>query len=307
MVLNVEEFAKMAGYGVRRLLQSEPSSLRAVKGINASELKLQTLGEDLFCHSNPFYERMTATENEMLPTALKSTKLGKRYTDEIPKIQHLSTEDAAVFDKNGNLIAKPDKRATITFEYSDAHIDKFKQLTDSGAQLSLIHNHPPAGTLSAADIIMFLSNKFESIMAITPSGGYAFLSRNKPLVGDIFEMAALKADISALGILENLAIFRILKSSESNVEKVKMFDEFKDKQIKRFVEKHKSFDFSYEYKKGGNEPLLKADSFIAELEKGINEETLKKQFLSEGYSDADVEQMIKGLTDAPLDSFLLQA
>lgn len=305
MVLNVEEFAKMAGYGVRRLLQSEPSSLRAVKGLNASELKLQTLGEDLFCHSNPFYERMTATENEMLPTALRSTKLGKSYSEEATKIRHLPYEDAAVFDKNGNLIAKPDTQTSITFEYSQSYLDKFKQLADSGSQLSLIHNHPSEGTLSAADMVMFLSNKFESIMATTPSGGYAFLSRNKPLVGNIFEIEALKQDIFSLESMESLAIFRILKSSESNVGKMQMLDEFKDKQIKRFVEKHKSFDFHYEYKKGENKSPKKADSIIAELEQGINNETLKKQFLSEGHSETDVDQMIKYLTEAPLDSFLL--
>lgn len=252
------------------------------------------------CPPSTFIQ-LSEAENALLPEALKNTKMGQTFAQKIPEIRGRETEKAYVIDEYGEIIAETQSNNAFMHLFTDNDIANILPRANNGVKLGMLHNHPAESSLSSGDIIQFLTNKYTSVMATTPSGGHAFLHRTRPLAGDAVKLSSLESDRDILLQIEIQYGIKLLRAGRTNREVLEETMRFNDEQLKRFVQKHNSFGFQYEYVKGPKPSKSISNSDLDALFEPYKD--LRGNYQRNGYSDDQIDAFFKSLDETPVEQF----
>lgn len=281
-IQTIKNYAKACG--VKNILQTKP-----VKLSNVNFEGLKQLHSDTFIYKNPYYFKMTAEEKALIPKVLHNTKMGKAFVSVIPELHSKNYEQAFVFGKNGELIAKSNTKKKFSFDFSAEDSRKLNVLGNIGVKMGMIHNHPNEFTFSKIDLEDFYYSKCTTMMAKTPKG-YAYIQRDKNL-GERFitTLNKLYLYIDAVGI-------KLLKGHRNNLENCEIYNQAQHTQYSKLA---KRFGLRYEYRPG--------DSILNEYPKNIF--NLKKEYkkirrtlVDEGWRKEDAKEFIHLIKKTPMEN-----
>jgi len=272
-------------------LHTKPSILQ-----NKEFKNLKPLLEDVFTRKNTHFAKMTTTQRELLPKELHNTKMGKKLAEIAEKIRYRKVEHAYFVDERGKVLGYQ-KLGKINGDFTKENIALLLQAKQKGSKIGTLHNHPTSSTLSGDDLHAFNALKMDHIMATTPSGGYASLSRGVPF--DKMPKNLDKLDIhnyQVAGIQEAQYYYRA-KLEAQGLTNQKIFEEIhklSHEQIKIFVNDNKDFKYLYDYKTGYN---------VAKKVPQFPKIDLKKDFIDAGVSSEEAENIVKEIYKAPVEDF----
>lgn len=253
----------------------------------------------------PNFVQMTEAENALIPEVLHNTKMGKSFAEKIPEIRNRQNEKGLVYKENGKLAAQTKNGADISANLEPTDIKKVNFLAhNKGIDLSVLHNHPMEGTLSASDLCTFFASHNKLMMATLPSGGYASLYRTKPMK-NLSAFSEIIYDFRKLVQSEALAQMKSTRTNLSNSEAFKILDDFRNEQLNKLVTKHQEYGLKYEYKHG-NVTSPQNCGIVPDL-KGLCKETeneFKKEFINSGYTEKDAEEYLRKMDETPIEEYL---
>ncbi len=270
---------------------------------NTSFEGLKMLEKDVFTRLNPFFVKMTEAENALLPKELQNTKMGAKFAQKIPKIKELPYEKSYIYNQDSKFVGMSlfGKKATaVILPIRPKYLVNFDK-TPCG----LIHNHPTASTLSIQDLKSFFEKNFQTIMATSPTSGYAVISKMSNPKMNLFDNPKFAEIFKELEGKTNCAQAKIniegLEKGHTTSEIYKKMNHFMDRQIKNLTERVKEFvNLKYEYK-----PTKITSKHITESEGFGNIEAFKAKFVKEGHTSEETEQYCEALRGIPLEKLYL--